>query len=259
MEHSYKILIADDEKEAATRLKLYLEKLSYFKEIFFCYNGKEALDYIVKFRPDIVFIDIEMPEMNGIEVLRNCQAPYPYFVFVTAYNQYAVDAFEENAVDYILKPYSEERIHQAVNRVIDRLEKDYLIKKSEDYKNLLFALSNPAQSREKSFIKRIAVKSIGKTSFIDVEDILFIEAADQYVNVFITNKKIVVRESMEKLDKTLDPDEFFRTHRSFIVNLSQVEAIENVDKHMSLVVLKNGEKVKLANNRKTYFKEKMGI
>jgi len=259
MEHSYKILIADDEKEAATRLRLYLEELSYFEEIYICYNGKEALDNIEKLHPDIVFIDIEMPEMNGIDVLRSCREPYPYFVFVTAYNHYAVDAFEQNAVDYILKPYSQERIHQALNRVIDRLEKDFLIKKSKDYKNLLFALSDSAQSQEKSFIKRIAVKSIGKTLFIDVEDILFIEAADQYVNVFVSNKKIVVRESMEKLDKTLDPEEFFRTHRSYIVNLNQVEAIENVDKHISLVVLKNGEKVKLTNNRKPYFKEKMGI
>ena len=99
-----RVLIVDDEQEALNRLQLHLEKFSGLESIVTCTNGKEAVKIITTQRPDIVFLDIEMPELNGIEVVRQCKPPYPYFIFVTAYNTYAIAAFEQNAVDYVLKP-----------------------------------------------------------------------------------------------------------------------------------------------------------
>lgn len=257
---NYKILIVDDELEAINRLKLHLLKLSNSNTIITSQNGGEALKLIEEKTPDIVFIDIEMPEMNGIDVLRACKAPYPYFIFVTAYNQYAIEAFEENAIDYVLKPYEPERIEYALNKAIRMTDRDRLAKKAESYQEVLSMFSkNRDNASETPYIKRIAVKSIGRTSFIDVDKIIVIEAADQYVEVETLKKKYTVRESMDQLEKTLDPNHFFRTHRSFIINLNLVEAMETVDKHVSLVILKNNKKAKISNSRKSDFKKKMNI
>ncbi|MEM1339920.1 MAG: LytTR family DNA-binding domain-containing protein [Bacteroidota bacterium] len=254
----YNVLVVDDEREALNRLLLHLEKFSPKITITTCSNGKEALASIAAKEPDVVFMDIEMPELNGIEVVRRCTPPYPYFIFVTAYNSYAIEAFEQNAIDYVLKPYSPERISTALNKAFGLLEKDQLAETASRYQQLLQAFTMEAvHPPERKYIRRIAVKSIGKTAFINVDDIELIEGADQYVEVVTAKKRFTVRESMDRLEKTLDPQYFFRTHRSFIVNINLVAAVENIDKHSSLVLLKNGKKLKLANSRKSDFQNWM--
>lgn len=256
----FKTLVVDDELDAQKRLLLHLSKFEKLQVLEAKSNGQEALETIRSVAPDIIFLDVEMPVMSGIDVLANCEEPYPYIIFVTAYNQYAVEAFEQNAVDYVLKPYTFERIQRALNKAIDMIEKDRLANINENFKDLLFSLSAQGPiSSEMEFVKRIAVKSIGHTRFIPVEDIIYIEAADQYVEVHTAEKKFTVRESMDKLERTLDPKYFFRTHRSYLVNLESVRALENVDKHVSLVLLSNGKKVKITGNRKPDFKEKMNF
>ncbi|MEM9648154.1 MAG: LytTR family DNA-binding domain-containing protein [Bacteroidota bacterium] len=256
----YKVLIVDDEQEARNRLRLHLENFSVLQSIDSCKDGKQALAKIKELNPDIVFIDIEMPGMNGIEVLRNCGKPYPYFIFVTAYNQYAIEAFEQNAIDYILKPYAGERIVTALKKAVERLDKDRLAKTADDYRNLLLSFSDSLESsKNKEFVKRIAVKSVGKTSFINVDDIVSIEAADQYVEVETSTKKHTVRESMDHLEAILDPKKFFRVHRSFIINIDGVVGIENYDKNSSVVILQNHRKIRVSNSRKSDFKKWMGL
>ncbi|MEM1259638.1 MAG: LytTR family DNA-binding domain-containing protein [Bacteroidota bacterium] len=256
----FKVLVVDDELEAQKRLLLHLQKFEKLKLLEAKGNGKEALKAIKNQSPDIVFLDVEMPEVSGIDVLASCEPPYPYIIFVTAYNQYAVEAFEQNAIDYILKPYTFERIEIALNRAVSMIEKDRLSKINENFKDLLFSLSNNSTpDSDSEYIKRIAVKSVGQTTFVPVDEIIFIEAADQYVEVQTENKKYTVRESMDKLEKSLNPMLFFRTHRSAMVNLDYVTALENVDKHLSLVVLNHGKRVKIANTRKQAFKEKMNF
>ncbi len=256
----FKTLVVDDELEAQKRLLLHLGRFESLQLIGADQNGNEALKTIKEEAPDIVFLDVEMPEMNGIDVLANCEPPFPYIIFVTAYNQYAVQAFEQNAVDYVLKPYTLERIEQAVDRAIEIIKKDRLASMNENFKDLLFALNKgTGTSMLGDYIKRIAVKSIGRTTFIPVDDIIFIEAADQYIDVYTEKKKFTVRESMDALERNLDPSLFFRTHRSYMVSLEHVSALENVDKHISVVVLKNGKRLKIANNRKQEFKSRMGF
>ncbi|MEM9078441.1 MAG: LytTR family DNA-binding domain-containing protein [Bacteroidota bacterium] len=256
----YKVLVVDDELEAQKRLLLHLRGFDKLQLLEPNSDGKEALKTIKSESPDIVFLDVEMPEMNGIDVLSHCSPPYPFIIFVTAYNQYAVEAFEQNAVDYILKPYTFERVQKAVNRAINVMEKDRLASISENLKELLFTVS---QTNKHDFnvvyINRIAVKSIGMTTFIPVDEVVYIEAADQYIEVYTETKKYTVRESMDKLEKSLNPNSFFRTHRSFIVNLNCVLAMETIDKHVSLIKLNNGKKVKIVNNRKQEFKTKMNF
>ncbi|WP_435623534.1 LytR/AlgR family response regulator transcription factor [Flagellimonas sp.] len=256
----YKVLVVDDELEAQKRLLLHLGRFSQLQLLEADSNGKEALKTIRSESPEIVFLDVEMPEMSGVDVLAQCSPPYPYIIFVTAYNQYAVDAFEQNAIDYILKPYTFERVQKALDKAIDMIEKDRLVNIHENFKELLFALSrNDERNTDSVFINRIAVKSVGVTTFIPVDEVVYIESADQYVEVYTQTKKFTVRESMDKLEKSLNPNTFFRTHRSFIVNLDCVSAIETVDKHLSLAILTNGKKVKISANRKQEFKEKMNF
>lgn len=251
-------LVVEDELEARNRLMLYLDKFPELHLLKASQNGKEALDTIRDEAPDIVFLDVEMPEMNGIDVLAHCEPPFPYIIFVTAYSQYAVEAFEQNAVDYILKPYTFERVEKALVRAIDMIKKDRLTNLDGNFQDLLLSLSGSTSvTPDSEYIKRIAVKSIGHTVFIPVETVLLIEAADQYVEVHTDKKKFVVRESMDSLESKLDPNLFFRTHRSAMVSLDQVRGLETVDKHSSLVLLQDGRKVKISNNRKKEFKEKM--
>ncbi len=252
----YKTLLIDDEQEALNRLKFHLKDFDELEIIGQCNNGKEALNNITKNKPDIVLIDIEMPEMNGIEVLRNIKQVFPYFIFVTAYSHYAIEAFEQHAIDYILKPYSKERIKQALNRAISMIQRDQLAQNAKNYHR--FLSENVTSFSKPTYIKRIAAKSLKNTVFIDVQEIVYIEAANQYVNVFTTAKTFVVRESMDRLEQTLDPGSFFRTHRAYIVNLNHIEAIENVDKHLSNVILKNGKKIKISNSRKSKLNTSMG-
>ncbi|WP_350285151.1 LytTR family DNA-binding domain-containing protein [uncultured Croceitalea sp.] len=253
-------LVVDDEIEAQKRLLLHLQKFEVLELVGTSQNGQEALNAIETLNPQIVFLDIEMPEMNGIEVLANCKEPYPYIVFVTAYDQYAVRAFEQNAIDYVLKPYAFGRIEQAVFKAVGTIEKDRLVSLHTNLKSLLSAFPENQTIKEGAdYIKRVAVKSIGKTTFIDVDDIVWIAGADQYIEVYTSHTKFTVRESMDKLEKSLDPHVFFRTHRSAIVNLNQVLALENLDKHTSLVILKDKQKIKISNTRKQAFKEKMNI
>ncbi len=252
----YKTLIIDDEQEALNRLIFHLNDFDELEIIGQCSNGKEALKSIDKDKPDIVLIDIEMPEMNGIEVLRNIKHAFPYFIFVTAYSHYAIEAFEQHAIDYILKPYSKERIKKALNRAISMIQRDELAQNAKNYHR--FLSQNITPITKPTYIKRIAAKSLKNIVFIDVNEIIYIEAANQYVHVITKAKTFVVRESMDKLEQTLDPNSFFRTHRAYIVNLNHIEAIENIDKHLSNAILKNGKRIKISNSRKSDLNASMG-
>ncbi len=254
----YSTVIVDDEAEARTLLSLYVSKNPQLRLSGSCKNGKEALTVIRNERPDIVFMDINMPEMSGLQVLERCKDVPTYFILVTAYDQYALTAFEKNAIDYVLKPYTEERIFDAVAKAITILQKDQLAEMGLRYEQLLAAFAQETKEKEtKNYLQRIAVKSIGKTLFVDVHEVFYILAADQYVEVITLDKKYTVRESMDYLEEVLDPRLFFRTQRSVIVNMTQVKGMEVVDKNSSLVLLKNNVKVKLSNLRKTAFRKAM--
>ena len=256
----YKTIIVDDEEDARKLLELYVRKSPNIDLLSVCKNGNEALEAIQTYQPSIVFLDIQMPEVNGIQVAEQCPHPQPYFVFVTAFDQYAVDAFERNAIDYILKPYSQNRIEVAIEKAISSLERDDLANRAKQLSDLIAAINKgDLVTPNTSYLERIAIKGIGKTEFINIDDVIHISAADQYVEVFTSNHKHIVRESMDRLEQLLDPAVFFRTHRSHIVRLSKVKSTEVLDKNNSAIRLENGMLVKLSNSRKQTFKEIMNI
>jgi len=186
-------VIVDDEKDARELLKIFLRDDNDIVLIDECQNGLEAINTINKTNPSLVFLDIQMPEVNGLEVINQLLAPYPYIIFVTAYDEFAIKAFELNAVDYILKPYSEERIKMAVNKVKKRLLYNDLGQISEQYKSILNLLKNSStKEKEESYLQRIAVKTSMRTLFIDVEDVILIEACNQYIEVQTLEKKFQI-------------------------------------------------------------------
>ena len=249
-----KILIVDDEYEARALLQLYLKKRVDIEIVGMSANGQRAVEDIKELQPQVILLDIQMPEWNGFQVIEQITEPYPHFIFITAYDQYAVSAFEKNALDYILKPYSELRLNQAIDKAKLAIQREQSALNAEKYRNLLLQLSSSKTGSEEPYLQRLAVKSSRRTRFIDVADIIYLEAADQYVDVFTAGEKFTIRDSINHLAEVLDPKAFFRTHRSYIVKLDQVSSVENVDKYLSLILLKNGKKIKLSTSRKGDFK-----
>ncbi len=248
-------LIVDDEGDARTLLKIYLKGNKDLAIIAEGSNGKEALQLINELNPQIVILDIQMPELNGVEVVRNCRPPYPYFIFVTAYDEYAIQAFELNALDYILKPFSQARLEDAIAKALSHIQAKKLLELSKKYQSLF----QDFQSRRNfnDFLQKIAVKINHRTHFIDVSNISFIQAANQYVYINTKGNKHLIRDSLTHLEKVLDPALFFRTHRSYLVNLNRVETLEHSGTGSSTILLKDGNRIPLTNERKKTFIQKM--
>ncbi|MEO0571880.1 MAG: LytTR family DNA-binding domain-containing protein [Bacteroidota bacterium] len=255
-----KTIIVDDEEDARELLKIFLSDDVDVILVAECKNGKEAIEAIRTQAPSIVLLDIQMPGINGLEVIEKLTPPYPYIIFVTAFDEYAIEAFELNAIDYVLKPYSEERIRQALKKAKNRVKDNDFKQLSKQYEAILEALKSdaPSENRE-GYFQRISVKSPKRTLFIDVPDIIILEASDQYIEVHTLEGKFIVRDSIDHLEQALDPHIFFRTHRSCIVNLSEVKALESSGSKTSMVILKNGMKVRLSSTRKSQFKKAMRL
>ena len=255
-----KTIIVDDEEDARELLKIYLSDEVDITLVAECKNGEEAIAAIQRQTPSIVLLDIQMPGIGGLEVIEKLTPPYPYIIFVTAFDEYAIDAFELNAIDYVLKPYSEERIKQALKKAKNRVRDNDLKQLTKQYEAILEALKGDAlgENRE-GYFQRISVKNPQRTLFIDVADIIMLEASDQYIEVHTSEGKFIVRDSIDHLEQALDPHIFFRTHRACIVNLQEVKALESPTSKTSMVILKNGMKVRLSSTRKSQFKQAMRL
>lgn len=232
-------LIVDDEPLARSNLSILLRFDPEVEVAGECGSGAEALDLIRKARPELVFLDVQMPELDGFDVLEllGKDAP-PAIVFVTAYDQYALKAFEAGALDYLLKPFDNARFRQALDRAKRKV-----------------ALGN-AQPRK---LERLAIKSTGQIAFINVSEIDFVEAADYYAALHVGDKTHLLRRSMSELEQDLDPSIFCRIHRSTIVNLNRVRALKlNEDGEYS-VVTENGTALRLSRRYRKELQERLGV
>lgn len=254
-----KALIVDDEPDARELLKVYLEKRLEIELVGACKDGQEAIEQIKVTRPDIVFLDIEMPEVDGLEVVSRCEEPTPYFIFITAYNEYAIRAFEVNAVDYILKPYTESRLVQAIEKACQAIEHLDLKQLSQTYMTLVETLSKsiPQQDSSRKCLQKFAIKTSSRTVFVDVSEVTWIEAADQYVKIHTKDREYLLRDSMDNLEQNLDPETFFRTHRSSIVNIREVVGMDQLDARTIVLTLKDKTQVNLTISRKDHFQKLM--
>lgn len=241
-----KTVIVDDEPLACKRLSKLLNEDEDIEIIRICKNGKEAIKTINQEQPDLVFLDIQMPEVDGFEVLENLDRDQlPVIVFVTAYDEYAVRAFEVNAYDYLLKPFKAERLRDALHRakkVIKDTPEGVLNDRIHD---LLDTLKTP-----ESHLKRLMVKASGQYFFIKAEDIDWVEAAGNYVRIHCGDKRYLIRNTMVNMEKKLDPETFYRIHRSAIVNINKVKTMEKWFHGDYKVRMKNGEELTMSRNYK---------
>lgn len=232
----WRALIVDDEPLARASLRKLLERESDAIIILEAKNGHEAADLIRGERPDVVFLDVQMPEMNGFDVVRQVGASeMPVVVFVTAHDRFAIQAFEINALDYLLKPVSEERFSEALQRTRTALRR-----RGDDNERIVSLLQTLASPRKT--LSRIAVRSAGKTRFVDLADVSWISAAENYVQLHVGTGHHLVHVTIQSLLDRLDPEVFVRVHRSAIVNVDHVRQIEAVDGDYVLT-LDNGHRV----------------
>ena len=243
-------LLVDDEGHARERLSYMLKELGDIDLVGVCKNGIEAIKEIEKEKPELVFLDIEMPEVSGFDVISNMEVDnMPFIIFVTAFSEYAVKAFEVNALDYIHKPFDKERLAKAVGKAKAALE-------SFDEQNMREKLDKllNSDSLKENQIERFVIKSGSNIYIVKSEEVLWIEAAGNYVNIVTENKKHLLRSTMSKLINRLDEHAFYQIHRSTIVNLNYVERIEEWSYGDYKVILKNGTDLKMSRNYKSLIK-----
>jgi two-component system, LytTR family, response regulator len=249
-----RVLIADDEPLARERLRMLLSREDGVDLVGECPNGVEAIDAIGRLRPDLVFLDVQMPGATGFEVIDAVGADrMPIVVFVTAYDQYALRAFDVHALDYLLKPFDRQRFHDALLRARQQLER----RPAGDLERRLLQLVQdlkPAAQR----LERFVIKTGGRVFFVRSDEIDWIEAAGNYVKLHVGTDAHLFRETMSSLESQLDADTFFRIHRSHIVNIERVKELQPWFNGEYVVFLRNGTRLTLSRGYREKLQERIG-
>ncbi|MBU1720081.1 MAG: response regulator, partial [Bacteroidetes bacterium] len=229
-------VIIDDEELARSLVRNYLSKFNEIEIVEECENGFEGARAIRDMKPDLVFLDIQMPKLNGFEMLELIDEK-PCVIFTTAYDEFAIRAFEVNAIDYLLKPFSEKRFQEAIDRAKQKIgEKD---SSESEIKRLDVHLESTTK-----LLERVVVKKKDQLIVIPVHTILYIESEDDYVMIWSDEGKFLKQKTMKFFEEHLDSRLFVRIHRSFIVNLEKIDSIQLYEKDTYLVLLKNGSKIR---------------
>lgn len=237
MPDKLKFLIIDDEAPARELLKNYLLRLENVEIAGECENGFEAIKAVQENRPDILLLDIQMPRINGFELLEILD-PCPEVIFTTAYDQYAIQAFEKNAVDYLLKPFSLDRFSQAIEKARQR------ISQAGSAENPSLHQLRQQLEDDRQVLERVVTRLGSKITVIPVEKICYIEAQDDYVMVYSELGHHLKERTMKYFAGHLPPGQFLQIHRSYIINLSQIVSIELYEKNTHLVILRCGAKLR---------------
>jgi two-component system LytT family response regulator len=231
--------IVDDEPLARERLRSLLSSEPDVDVIGECEDGAEAIEFIEKTSPDLVFLDVQMPGTDGFGVLKALDARVPpAVVFVTAYDQYALQAFDVHALDYLLKPFSGNRFRRAMQRVRAELHKE--VQGAGMNERLLSFIENLRQPRRP---ERLVLKTSGRVSFVRVDEIDWIEAEGNYVRLHIGATSHLLRETMKGIEAKLDPDRFIRIHRSTIVNTDRIKELQPLFHGEYAVILRDGTRL----------------
>jgi len=251
MNKKIKAVIIEDELPARELLEMYLSDVDDIEVVDSCENGFDGIKAISKHSPELIFLDVQMPKLTGFEMLELLD-DYPQIIFTTAYDQFAIKAFELNAVDYLMKPFSKERFLQALDRVRNRLKdqpnSDKKVKKLIEKVN-----------EERETIERIFVKTGSRIDVIPVSEIIRIEAHDDYAEIVTKEKSYLKKETMNFLEKNLPQSNFIRVHRSAIINSDYMDKIEKYGKESYLVILKDGSRVNVSKSRIKDLRNTLGI
>jgi two-component system LytT family response regulator len=245
----YKTIIIDDEKLAREIIKKYLSEFSEFELTAECSNGFDAIKKINEFHPDIIFLDVQMPRITGFEMLELIENP-PVIVFTTAFDHFAIKAFEVNAADYLLKPYSLERFAEAVEKAKKRLLHQ------PDQAKFISKLIETNNNNQEA-LQRVVIKDGPSIAIVDASEIYSIEAMDDYVMIYTEDSKHIKKQTMKYFEQHLDNKMFVRAHRSYIVNLTKIKKIELLEKETYCLTLVNGSKVSASKTGYDVLKEKL--
>lgn len=251
-------ILVDDEKLAIQGLEIRLQPFEDIEIVATCHNGRDAIRKIKTLKPDLVFLDIQMPGFDGFSVVQGVMdIEPPLFVFVTAYSEHAIRAFEAQAIDYLMKPVEPDRLADTMDRVRERLANKRNLEEVERLRNVInevapeAAENIPVADEEMAanrFEKLINVKDRGQIFRVDVDSIERIDAAGDYMCIYTADNSLILRETMKDLEKRLDPRTFQRVHRSTIVNLDQVRQVKPHTNGECFLVLESGAQVKVSRS-----------
>lgn len=241
--NTIRTIVVDDEPLARSRVVKLLGQVPEIVFIGEAKNGKEAIALIEQKKPDLVFLDIQMPDMDGFEVIRSLHFS-PFVVFITAYDQYALQAFDVHAVDYLLKPYDNERFYEALQFA----KKQLLLQQSASFNDKMMSLIKEYQWHTQAYSNSIVLKEKGRNIIVEPEDIYYVESYGNYVKLHLSEKYYAHRTTMQTIEQSLNPRFFLRIHRSYLVHTLYIQQVDYEGNSEYTVWLKNG--VKLLSGRK---------
>jgi two-component system, LytTR family, response regulator len=244
-----KVILIDDEPLAREIIKAYLKHFEDIEVVQECNDGFEGVKAIMQHQPDLIFLDIQMPKINGFEMLELLDKK-PDVIFITAYDAYAIKAFEANAVDYLLKPVNRERFNDAILKWKSKVA-PVLPQKVE---TVLNTMSTTAAQNN-----RIVVKTGNKVKIIPVHEIHYIEADDDFVKIFTQEGSFLKNKTLSFYEQALDPQQFVRVHRSYLLHISQITKIEPYQKESHLAILRDGKQIPVSKTGYAKLKEVLGI
>lgn len=244
-----KVIIIDDEPLARSIVKEYLQQHPQLELVAECGDGFDGVKAIQQYRPDLIFLDIQMPKINGFEMLELIEQP-PAVIFTTAFDEYAIRAFEAHAVDYLLKPFNQERFDKALAKWMDNKAP---APEAVTKELLATAAQSPAQNN------RIVVKNGSKIKIIPAHDVYFLEAADDYVKIHTQEGYFLKNKTMAYFEQVLDAQQFVRSHRSYIVNVQQITRIDPYEKDNHVAILRTGAKVPVSRGGYAKLKMVLGL
>ncbi len=254
METKIRTLIVDDMKLARNHIRQYLTNDAEIEIVGECANGREAIKAISNARPDLIFLDVQMPGIDGFGVIEKIGVEQmPAIIFVTAYDEFALKAFDANATDYLLKPFDEERLTRAVTRAKQEINRSG----SGDFdERLRRVLQEVRPARQPKYLKRIAVKNTAHTFILQTDELDWIGAAGNYVELHVGRETHLIRERLSQLERQLDPEKFVRVHRSTIVRVERIKMLHPLFNDDHLIVLHNGTKL---TSSRTYHKNLLSL
>ncbi len=239
-----RVVVADDERLARQKIRTLLESEPNITLVAECQDGRQTVSAINCFRPDLLLLDIQMPDLDGFQVLSEI-APreMPTVIFTSAYDQYAIRAFEAHALDYLLKPFDQERLHAAIQRARVELAKSENREMTHKLLEMLSHLKSGPSTATTDSQDRLVIKAKGRVIFLDLEEIDWVEAAANYVRLNVGKESYLLRETISRTSERLDPNQFIRIHRSTIVNVRKIKELIPVNSGEYIVVLKNGKEL----------------
>lgn len=245
-----KVIVIDDEPLARSIVVEYLQSHSHIEIVKECGDGFEGVKAIQEHKPDLVFLDVQMPKISGFEMLELLEQ-MPNVIFTTAFDEYAIKAFEAQAIDYLLKPFSKDRFDKALQKYTQLQKSEIPQTQGDEYAK--------KQITPKEEANRIVVKTGNNIRIVPTQDILYLEAYDDYVKIYTQEGFFLKKKTMNHYESVLDSQRFLRVHRSYIINIQQITRIEMLEKDSHIAILRTGSKVPLSKTGYPKLKEMLGI